>query len=229
MTQRSKFCVERMLPADMTGPQEIVRRPAESRAITRRGKLWMIGSVLRVLFMGGTPVEQTVARQQAEWWAQVANLRFDFNNAPDAELRIAFDTDECAWSYIGTDAKGIPLDQPTMNLGFVDGGIAAHEFGHAIGLVHQRQNPEGGKQWNETVMIRDLSGPPMYWTAEQIRRFMLTMNTDSMFGTFFDPDSIMNFFYPPEWTQNGVGTMANTALSSMDKALIAKMYPHQKR
>lgn len=186
----------------------------------------MIGSVLQVRFMDGTPAEQTVARQQAQWWEQVANLRFDFNNAPDAELRVAFNANECAWSYIGTDAMGIPLDQPTMNLGFVDGGIAAHEFGHAIGLVHIRQNPEGDTQWNEAILIRDLSGPPMYWTAEQIRRFVLPKYChDSMSGTYFDPDSIMQDFYPAEWTLNGVGIMAKTALSFADKELIAKMYP----
>jgi len=36
-----------------------------------------------------------------------------------------------------------------MNLGFLDGGTAAHEFGHAIGLAHEHQNPAGGIQWNE--------------------------------------------------------------------------------
>jgi hypothetical protein len=28
-----------------------------------------------------------------------------------------------------------------MNLGFLDDGTAAHEFGHAIGLAHEHQNP----------------------------------------------------------------------------------------
>ena len=49
----------------------------------------MNGSTLRVRFMAGTPAEHR--RQRAGWWSQVANLKFDFNNAPDAEIRITFD------------------------------------------------------------------------------------------------------------------------------------------
>ena len=36
-----------------------------------------------------------------------------------------------------------------MNLGFHRRRHAAHEFGHAIGLAHEHQNPAGGIQWNE--------------------------------------------------------------------------------
>ncbi len=50
-----------------------------------------------------------------------------------------------------------------MNLGFLDGGTAAHEFGHAIGLAHEHQNPAGGIQWNEEVVIRELAKSPNFW------------------------------------------------------------------
>jgi hypothetical protein len=58
----------------------------------------MNGSTLRVRFMAGTSAEQAVAREQAGWWASVANLKFDFNDAPDAEIRITFDPNDGAWS-----------------------------------------------------------------------------------------------------------------------------------
>ena len=86
---------------------------------------------------------------------------------------MAFDSSDGAWSYVGTDNRGIPLDQPTMNLGFMDGGTAGHEFGHAIGMAHEHQNPAGGIEWNEDVVIRDLSGPPNNWTEAMIRHNVL--------------------------------------------------------
>ena len=60
-----------------------------------------------------------------------------------------------------------------MNLGFLDGGTAGHEFGHAIGLAHEHQNPAGGIEWNEARVIQDLSGPPNNWDEAQIRHNVL--------------------------------------------------------
>lgn len=176
----------------------------------------------------GTPAQQAKAKEQALWWTQHANLHFEFNNAADAEIRIAFDSRGGAWSYVGTDNRSIPKNQPTMNLGFLDGGTAAHEFGHAIGMAHEHQNPAGGMQWNEARVIKDLSGPPNNWDEATIRHNVLRKYTfDQVKGTQFDPHSIMLYFSPAAWTTNGVGTKANEVLSAMDKAFIAsaEAYP----
>jgi hypothetical protein len=229
MDNRHKVCIDRILPRDLMQLQRTRRmRDGGRRAIAPIGKTWMNGSTLEVRFTGGTPTEQTVARQQAEWWSQVANLKFDFNDALNAEIRIAFDHNDGAWSYVGTDCRGIPLDQPTMNLGFLDGGTAGHEFGHAIGLAHEHQNPEGGIQWNEEVVIREVAKAPNFWDEEKARHNILRKySVDQINGTSFDPDSIMLYFFPASWTLNGIGTKANEVLSAMDKAFVAgaKMYP----
>jgi hypothetical protein len=205
-----------------------MRIGGRTRAISPIGKTWMNGSTLRVRFLAGTSAEQQLVRKQAGWWTEHANLTFDFGTAPDAEIRIAFDPSDGAWSYIGTDCKHIPAGQPTMNLGFLDGGTAAHEFGHAIGLAHEHQNPAGGIQWKEEVVIHDLSGPPNNWDEATIRHNVLEKYTvDQVNGTAFDPDSIMLYFFPATWTVNGVATHENNVLSAMDQSFIAseKMYP----
>ncbi|HEY7028068.1 MAG TPA: M12 family metallopeptidase [Gemmatimonadales bacterium] len=149
MSQRPKVCMDRILPRNLMRNRPTTRtRGGRVRAINPINTAWVNGSTLHVRSMGGTPTEQATARTQAAWWTQVANLKIEFDNAPNAEIRVSFDPGDGAWSYIGTENRSIPLNEATMNLGFLDGGTAGHEFGHAIGLAHEHQNPAGGmRRW----------------------------------------------------------------------------------
>jgi hypothetical protein len=228
MASKPKICIDRVLPADLMAYQRTKRGRRRGRAIIPIGKLWMNGTTLRVRFLDGTQQQQATAIEQANWWTEHANLHFEFGDDPGSEIRVTFDPNDGAWSYVGTDIQSIPLNQATMNLGFLDGGTAAHEFGHAIGLAHEHQNPAGGIEWNEEVVIRDLSGPPNNWSEEQIRHNVLRKySVDQIKGTEFDPDSIMLYFFPGTWVKSGVGTHANEVLSALDKSYIggAEAYP----
>ena len=228
MTSRPKVCIDRVLPRDLMRLQPTTRTGGRTRAVAPIGKTWANGSTLQVRFLGGTSEQKKIVRDQAGWWTQHANLIFAFNDARNAEIRISFDANDGAWSYVGTDCRSIPLNDATMNLGFMDGGTTAHEFGHAIGLAHEHQNPAGGIQWNEEVVIRELGGPPNLWDEATARHNVLRKYAaDQINGTRFDPDSIMLYFFPANWTLNGIGTQANEVLSDLDKAFAAgaKMYP----
>jgi hypothetical protein len=222
-------CFDRILPKDLLRPHRRERGPdGGDRAISPIGKAWPNGSRLTVSFHGGTASEQATARAQAAWWEQACNISFDFGQHTAADIRITFDPSLGAWSYVGTDCKGIPADQPTMNLGFLDGGTAGHEFGHAIGLAHEHSNPAGGIQWNEPVVIAALAKPPNRWDAAKVRHnVFMKYAVDQIKGTQFDPDSIMLYAFPASWTLNGVATHANDVLSTLDKSFVsgASMYP----
>jgi len=237
MNETHHICYDRILPKDLARPLPVrvldTRDGEQARSVVPDiRKLWVNGSTLRVRFLGGSAQDRALVREQAGWWTEHANLKFDFKDALDGDIRIAFDTGDGAWSYIGTDATSIPQDQPTMNLGFLDGGTAAHEFGHAIGLGHEHQNPEGGIEWNEAVVIRDLGGPPNRWTPQQVRHNVLDKYQVNQFlhGSDFDPHSIMLYAFPGTWTKSGQGTKSNHVLSETDKAFIAstEAYPRTK-
>jgi hypothetical protein len=217
-----RVCIDRVLPQDVRRPQRTLRSGSMLRAVFEFHKMWVNGSTLRVRFLGGTAAEQALVREQAGWWTPHANIGFVFTDAPDAEVRIAFDPNDGAWSYVGTDCSQIARGDPTMNLGFLDGGTAGHEFGHTLGLGHEHQNPQGGLRWNEAVVIRDLSGPPNYWSEAEIRFNVLEKYAvNQIRGTAFDPESIMLYWFPDSWVLDGHGTEENTVLSAVDQAFIA--------
>ncbi len=229
MTTIKKICYDRLLPSDLRRaiPFASIGTGGRTRAITPIGKLWINGSTLRVGFMGGSSDQQSIVKNYAPEWTKHANLNFEFTASPNADIRVAF-ADDGAWSYLGTDAKSIPANSPTMNFGWLDEAVVLHEFGHAIGLAHEHQNPDGGIQWNEAAVIRDLSGPPNNWDEATVRHNVLNKYShDQIHGTEFDSESIMLYSFPAEWTLDGFHSEPNTELSEQDRAFAAgaQMYP----
>jgi hypothetical protein len=230
MNVAKKLCYDRVLPREVSLPhRSLSQGPGRApRAISPVKKQWPNGSTIKIGFQGGTSDQRDMVRQIAPDWCQHANLRFEFVNSPAATIRVSFDADDGAWSYIGIDNLDIPVHAATLNLGWQDRNVILHEFGHMIGLAHEHQNPEGGLRWNEAAVIADLSGPPNFWDEATIRHNVLEKySMDQIIGTEFDRESIMLYAFPASWTVNGVGTDFNSDLSKVDKAFVAssQMYP----
>jgi Bacterial pre-peptidase C-terminal domain/Astacin (Peptidase family M12A) len=230
MSAARKLCYDRILPRDFSRPHRAVfqglgRAP---RAIAIARKQWPNGSTITIGFKGGTSEQQDMVRQHAPEWCQHANLRFEFVTGPSATIRVSFDADDGAWSYIGTDNLDIPVHAATLNLGWLDRSVILHEFGHMIGMAHEHQNPAGGIEWNEPAVIEDLSGPPNFWPVDVIRHNVLDKyKFDQIVGTDFDRESIMLYAFPGTWTVSGQGTDFNEDLSRQDKKFVgsSQMYP----
>ncbi|MDE2048928.1 MAG: peptidase M12 [Betaproteobacteria bacterium] len=199
------------------------------------GKKWQSGRVLGVWFMDGTPTQRAKVRQQAVKWEPFANIRFDFT-APraSAQIRISFQADSGSWSYIGTDNLAIAKSQPTMNFGWLRDDtddteyerVVVHEFGHALGAIHEHQNPEGGIQWNLPAVYAYFSGPPNFWSkAETDQNVVQKYSVTQLNASTFDRKSIMLYHFDGALIKGGVGTPNNTRLSAGDKRFIRKQYP----
>ena len=104
--------------------------------------------------------------------------------------------------------------------------VVVHEFGHALGAIHEHQNPKGGIQWNVQAVYKAFSGPPNHWSQEEIdHNIIRKYSLDQLNATSFDIKSIMLYGFPPELIIGGVGTPSNTTLSGGDKRFIRRMYP----
>jgi hypothetical protein len=182
------------------------------------------------------------------------NLQFG-NYGNQADIRITFAHENAAYSRLGTQStwyKGSSEQPESMNLGWLDephsgsftwegvthpfpgctwcssntnGSVIIHEFGHALGMVHEHQNPEGGIEWNEQAVLNYFSGAPNYWDEDQIRyNVMDKYDSNLLNASQYDPKSIMLYAFPGSLTVNGVGTQANAIMSPTDIEWMAKVY-----
>lgn len=222
-------------PANFGSPVEANMPPEEKSIALLKKKLWKPGRTLHVRFLDGDPKVQEKVAKVAQEWSKYANIHFVFDNAPGAEIRISF-LQPGSWSYIGTDALLIPPSQPTMNYGWLtaDTGddeysrVVLHEFGHAIGCIHEHQNPVQGIPWNEPAVLKYYMGPPNNWSEAQVRENLLKKyDRTTISGTEFDKYSIMLYPVRKELTLGGFEVpWSNQTLSEQDKTFVATLYPY---
>lgn len=211
------------------------QQTSNDKAALLNGVRWNPGDVIRVRFLEGEESLQQRVRDVAERWTvpELANLQFQFVPEGEAEVRIAFEQGNGSWSYLGTVCRQILDPEPTMNYGWLTPTsedeeiqrVVLHEFGHALGLIHEHQNPKGGIQWNEPAVIADLSKPPNSWDLATIRHNVLDhYPAEEVSSTPVDADSIMMYPIPAAWTLDGFSADLNGDLSEQDKDFIHQAY-----
>lgn len=199
------------------------------------GKQWSDGKKLGVYFMDGSAIQKARVKEQAVKWSKFANITFDFAaSKASAEVRISFVADDGSWSYIGTDCLGINNTRPTMNFGWLKDNtdateyerVVVHEFGHALGAIHEHQNPRGGIQWNLRAVYAYFAGPPNFWTKEETDVNVISKySVNQLNASKYDPDSIMLYQFDGALIKGGKPTKFNTRMSKGDKRFIGKQYP----
>jgi hypothetical protein len=167
----------------------------------------------------------------ANEWAPYTGITFHFADTLPAEIIIELNGNSVHSSHIGKNAlqfsrRGIA----TMKLGIgVERQLESirrpilHEFGHALGCIHEHQSPASPIQWKEPVVIRTyaIAG----WDEPKVRHNVFRQYTKSeVTNSKFDPTSIMIYPIPADFTQDGYNVPWNTQLSVNDKAFMRKAY-----
>lgn len=174
--------------------------------------------------------------------AGLVNLTFVWDVPPEkSNVRITFVQALGAYSVLGQEAIGMPIDSPTMNLGWIDndtdydfkdakgtGAVVLHEFGHCLGLIHEhsRAQSETNLHWNKPLIIEKLSGPPNNWSAKDCEEQIFnSYSIDSYNGSVYDRASIMHYIFEPDYFEPPLEIPRITKLSILDKKTIAGKYP----
>jgi hypothetical protein len=115
-------------------------------------------------------------------------------------------------------------------------GTIKHEFGHALGLLHEHQNPtldcyKELKWTGPGNVYQYFAGPPNFWTADQVQRnlgFIGQTDPDYVAGAA-DPKSVMMYSLPSAVFIKGSASPCfvspNNAISAKDRQIVARIYP----
>lgn len=174
---------------------------------------------------GLTP-QEVVKKVVKERIIPLVGLRIAFVDPPSANVRVAFDTNDGAWAYVGTDQlTHKDTNEATVNLGWLDVGTIIHEFCHVLGMIHEHQNPRGKQiDWDDRA-VYTWAQQTQGWSHETTDENILDRYKIAQLNSSdFDPLSIMLYFFPADLTENNQGTKQNMRYSGVDVEWIGKMY-----
>ncbi len=204
--------------------------------------------VVTVCFIGGDEGMNELIAIVARKWTSGGGIDLDFGPAYDLhkcdksrkfDIRVGF-ADFGYWSYLGTDSKRVPNDRPTLNLQGFDHieqgekiseatlrGAILHNFGHALGLLHQEQSPDSkclDELDREKIQkMFSTSSDAFYRDLKPIK-----YNSDYLI-TPFTADSVMRHSFSAEYYVRGADSPCygppQTKLSEDDKNLFRLLYP----
>jgi serralysin len=210
-------------------------------AVTRQklagetNKMWDPGQTLNVHIDPNNSTQElrNQIMKYAKEWEEIANIKFqEVSRIKEAQIKIGFGF-KGHWSKLGKDALSIWVYDKTMNIEKPTSmsaddlrWVVLHEFGHALGFIHEHQSPAAGIKWDREKVYAYFAEKPNEWTREKVDMnvFQKYSRTNTNYSAY-DPYSIMHYHIPSDLTTDGKGTPQNFEFSVMDKYYARLLYP----
>jgi hypothetical protein len=187
------------------------------------------------------PIKDAIIKIIMERLQPIINVKLMFYDEDNqlinpnvADIRIDFNDMGGAWSLLGTECLSVKdKNEPTMNFGWFDVATVLHEFCHALGMIHEHQNPKGKKILWDKQRVREWAKKTQGWNAATTETNIIERyNSDEINGSTFDSKSIMLYFFPGNLVLDpntnkccGTGTNQNLMFSPYDVLYLNYNYP----
>ena len=200
-----------------------VQEPEQPGAIAAKGKQWPVGQTIVVQFLDQNPTRTAHFKQAASEWMKYANIKFGYTETGPAQLRVGFQNNAGSWSTVGTATSSTGKN---MNIGWDGTGVALHEIGHFLSLLHEQSNWKTPLCFNRSVVDAALKGSPNFWSQAMIDFNVYRLESEATaIATDMDRVSVMMYRFPGSWMCDGKAISGSDTLSATDKAFASKLYP----
>jgi hypothetical protein len=204
---------------------------AKGRGLADNFYLWDVGKQIQVRFLNGTPEQQAKVLELAKQWEKFANIKFIQVFAEPSNVRVEFSDSDENYSLLGSDADQADPTEHTMHLysGLFNDPTrlkrtVVHEFGHALGFMHEHSSPITGINWNKDTMYKFYA--KYGWDEDMVNSQIFRVYEERYTnGTKYDSKSIMHYPVYSWQTTNGYSVGWNTDMSPGDMELASLLYP----